>query len=178
MSIHHRARPVLRAPTAAGQTGDSRNRWWKVGPPRLQSFLGTIDTTTTGRCGHDEPQESRSQPTQRPQEHRAQDARGEGCCQPQRYDVRSPLTRCTSSGEDEVALKELSECLRAKLQPVGELESQLVDQIIATAWRSALPRTDRGRHLHLGTLWGVDRASPRGGPYLRKRVRLYRQSQL
>ena len=34
--------------------------------------------------------------------------------------------------EDEAALKELSECLQEELQPVGELESLLVDRIIAT----------------------------------------------
>ncbi len=34
-------------------------------------------------------------------------------------------------GEDEAALEELAENLRAELQPVGELESQLVERIIA-----------------------------------------------
>jgi hypothetical protein len=34
-------------------------------------------------------------------------------------------------GEDEEALKELDENLRAELQPVGELESLLVDRVIA-----------------------------------------------
>jgi hypothetical protein len=38
-------------------------------------------------------------------------------------------------GEDEEALRELSERLRAELQPVGELENLLVDQIIASYWR-------------------------------------------
>ena len=38
-------------------------------------------------------------------------------------------------GEDEAALKELGECLRAELQPVGELENLLVDRIIAAHWR-------------------------------------------
>jgi hypothetical protein len=38
-------------------------------------------------------------------------------------------------GEDEEALKELDENLRAELQPVGELETLLVDGIIAAHWR-------------------------------------------
>jgi hypothetical protein len=38
-------------------------------------------------------------------------------------------------GEDEEALKELDENLRAELQPVGELENLLVDNIVATHWR-------------------------------------------
>ncbi len=38
-------------------------------------------------------------------------------------------------GEDEAALRELGERLRDELQPVGELESLLVDRIIATTWR-------------------------------------------
>jgi hypothetical protein len=38
-------------------------------------------------------------------------------------------------GEDEAALKELGESLRAELQPVGELENMLVEQIIAASWR-------------------------------------------
>ena len=38
-------------------------------------------------------------------------------------------------GEDEDALKELGESLRAELQPVGELENLLVDRIVATHWR-------------------------------------------
>ena len=38
-------------------------------------------------------------------------------------------------GEDEAALKELGEHLRAELQPVGELENLLVDRIIAAHWR-------------------------------------------
>lgn len=37
--------------------------------------------------------------------------------------------------EDEAALKKLSERLRAELQPVGELESLLVDRIVATTWK-------------------------------------------
>ena len=38
-------------------------------------------------------------------------------------------------GEDEAVLKELSENLRAELQPVGELENLFVDRIIAAYWR-------------------------------------------
>ncbi len=38
-------------------------------------------------------------------------------------------------GEDEAALKELGERLREELQPVGELESLLVDRVIASTWR-------------------------------------------
>jgi hypothetical protein len=38
-------------------------------------------------------------------------------------------------GEDEEALRELGHNLRAELQPVGELESLLVDRIIASYWR-------------------------------------------
>ncbi len=38
-------------------------------------------------------------------------------------------------GEDEAAFAELGERLRAELQPVGELESMLVEQIISAYWR-------------------------------------------
>src|SRR5918911_4674995 len=38
-------------------------------------------------------------------------------------------------GEDEDAFAELDERLRAELQPVGELESLLVERIIAAHWR-------------------------------------------
>src|SRR5215210_558428 len=38
-------------------------------------------------------------------------------------------------GEDEAALKELGERLRDELQPAGELESLIVERIIATHWR-------------------------------------------
>ena len=37
--------------------------------------------------------------------------------------------------EDQEALRELDECLRNELQPVGELENLLVDRIIASYWR-------------------------------------------
>jgi hypothetical protein len=38
-------------------------------------------------------------------------------------------------GEDEAALKELSEHLRAELSPVGYVEDLLVERIIAAYWR-------------------------------------------
>jgi hypothetical protein len=38
-------------------------------------------------------------------------------------------------GEDEAALLELGEHLRDELQPVGELESLLMDRIITSTWR-------------------------------------------
>ena len=38
-------------------------------------------------------------------------------------------------GEDEEALRELDEYLRAELQPVGELENLLVDRVVAAYWR-------------------------------------------
>jgi hypothetical protein len=38
-------------------------------------------------------------------------------------------------GEDEQALRELAEGLRAELQPVGELECLLVDRITSLLWR-------------------------------------------
>ncbi len=48
-------------------------------------------------------------------------------------------------GEDEVALRELSEHLRAELQPVGELESLLVDRVVALYWRlRRLSRVEAG----------------------------------
>lgn len=38
-------------------------------------------------------------------------------------------------GENEAALRELGERLESELQPVGEFEGLLVEQIIATVWR-------------------------------------------
>ena len=38
-------------------------------------------------------------------------------------------------GEDQNALKELDERLRAELQPVGELENLFLEQILAAVWR-------------------------------------------
>jgi hypothetical protein len=48
-------------------------------------------------------------------------------------------------GEDEEALRELDEYLRAELQPVGELENLLLDRIIASYWRlKRLGRVEAG----------------------------------
>ena len=48
-------------------------------------------------------------------------------------------------GEDEDALKELAERLRAELQPVGEMESLLVERIIDAVWRlRRLSRVEAG----------------------------------
>jgi hypothetical protein len=53
--------------------------------------------------------------------------------------------------EDDEALGELDEHLRAELQPVGELENLLVDRVVAAVWR--LQRLVR--HLRLGALGGA-----------------------
>ena len=45
-------------------------------------------------------------------------------------------------GEDDAALRELTESLRAQLQPVGELETLLVDRITSLLWR--LRRVEAG----------------------------------
>jgi len=48
-------------------------------------------------------------------------------------------------GEDEEALKELGERLRAELQPVGEMENLLVERIIDATWRlQRLSRVEAG----------------------------------
>ncbi|HEX2097775.1 MAG TPA: hypothetical protein VHF46_01790 [Rubrobacteraceae bacterium] len=48
-------------------------------------------------------------------------------------------------GEDEAALKELGERLRAELQPVGEMESLLVERIVDATWRlRRLSRVEAG----------------------------------
>src|SRR5215207_989284 len=48
-------------------------------------------------------------------------------------------------GEDEEALKELAERLRAELQPVGEMENLLVERIIDATWRlRRLSRVEAG----------------------------------
>jgi nucleotidyltransferase/DNA polymerase involved in DNA repair len=48
-------------------------------------------------------------------------------------------------GEDEEALKELAERLRAELQPVGEMEGLLVERIIDATWRlRRLSRVEAG----------------------------------
>ena len=48
-------------------------------------------------------------------------------------------------GEDEAALKELGERLRAELEPVGEMESLFVERIIDATWRlRRLSRVEAG----------------------------------
>ena len=48
-------------------------------------------------------------------------------------------------GEDEAALEELAERLRAELRPAGELEALLVERIVAAHWRlSRLGRVEAG----------------------------------
>ncbi len=48
-------------------------------------------------------------------------------------------------GEDEEALRDLGEHLRAELHPVGELESLLVDRVVAAVWRlRRLSRVEAG----------------------------------
>src|SRR5215211_8185616 len=64
-------------------------------------------------------------------------------------------------GEDEEARKELAERLRAELQPVGEMESLLVERIIDATWR--LRRLSR---VEAGILFG---SSMRSLPNGRKR---------
>jgi hypothetical protein len=52
-------------------------------------------------------------------------------------------------GEDEEALRELAEDLRAELQPVGELEGLLVDRITSLLWRlRRLGRVEAGIFAH------------------------------
>ena len=52
-------------------------------------------------------------------------------------------------GEDEEALRELAEGLRAELQPVGELECHLVDRITSLLWRlRRLGRVEAGIFAH------------------------------
>jgi len=52
-------------------------------------------------------------------------------------------------GEDEEALRELAEGLRAELQPVGELEGLLVDRITSLLWRlRRLGRVEAGIFAH------------------------------
>src|SRR5215210_3266421 len=58
-------------------------------------------------------------------------------------------------GEDQEALRELSEHLRAELQPVGYLENLLVERIIAAYWRlRRLGRVEAGifTYKYYGTL--------------------------
>ena len=58
-------------------------------------------------------------------------------------------------GEDEEALKELDENLRAELQPVGELENLLVDRIISDhccSLETTPSRPGRSWHIRPGAL--------------------------
>jgi hypothetical protein len=49
-------------------------------------------------------------------------------------------------GEDEAVLRELAESLRAQVQPVGELETLLVDRITSLLWRlRRLGRVEAGK---------------------------------
>ncbi|HVF02000.1 MAG TPA: hypothetical protein VNA27_11805 [Rubrobacteraceae bacterium] len=63
-------------------------------------------------------------------------------------------------GEDQEALKELDENLRAEFQPVGELENLLVDRIIAAHWKlRRISRVEAGifvRDLSRGLASGAD----------------------
>ena len=71
-------------------------------------------------------------------------------------------------GEDEAALKELGERLRAELRPVGELEDLLVDRIIAAYWRlRRLGRVEAG--IFAWELYGelADRARSEADTYER-----------
>lgn len=69
-------------------------------------------------------------------------------------------------GEDEAALKELGERLREELQPVGEMENLLVEQIISAYWRmSRLRRVEAG--IFTFELYGelAERARREAGKY-------------
>ncbi len=74
-------------------------------------------------------------------------------------------------GEDEAALRELGELLRDELQPVGELESLLVDRIIAAHWRlRRLGRVESG--IFAFELYGelAARARQEAGKYSRTKT--------
>ena len=69
-------------------------------------------------------------------------------------------------GEDEKALKDLDENLRAELKPVGELENLLVDGIVAAYWRlRRLRQVEAG--IFARQLYGVlaERARQEAGKY-------------
>jgi hypothetical protein len=77
-------------------------------------------------------------------------------------------------GEDQEALRELDENLRAELQPVGELESLLVDRIIASYWRlSRLGRVEAG--IFAWELYGelARRANEEANSYKKRPVNPY-----
>lgn len=69
-------------------------------------------------------------------------------------------------GEDESALRELAALLRDELQPVGELESLLVDRIIAAHWRlRRLGRVETGIFLWQQYEEGAERAQQEARTY-------------
>ena len=71
-------------------------------------------------------------------------------------------------GESEAALNELGKCLRAELQPVGELENLLVEQIIAAVWRLRRLRRVEAGIFAWELLRGVGRKGSTGGSRLRE----------
>ena len=74
-----------------------------------------------------------------------QNACGEGRCPPERTEARAALGGHHPPGEDEEALRELAERLKVQLQPLGELESLLVDRITSLLWRlRRLERVEAG----------------------------------
>jgi hypothetical protein len=82
-------------------------------------------------------------------------------------------------GEDEEALKELSEHLRAELQPVGYMESLLVARIIATHWRLLrLGRVEAG--IFAWELYGerADRAWKEADTYTRSFLEGFREADI
>ncbi|MDP9486707.1 MAG: hypothetical protein M3Q49_13145 [Actinomycetota bacterium] len=69
-------------------------------------------------------------------------------------------------GEDEAALRELGERLGEELQPIGELESLLVDRIIASHWRlRRLGRVEAGIFLWQRYEEGAERAQQEARTY-------------
>ncbi len=69
-------------------------------------------------------------------------------------------------GEDESALRELAGLLRDELQPIGELESLLVDRIIAAHWRlRRLGRVGTGIFLWQQYEEGAERAQQEARTY-------------
>ncbi len=69
-------------------------------------------------------------------------------------------------GEDEATLRELAELLRDELQPIGELESLLVDRIIASHWRlRRLGRVETGIFLWQQYEEGAERAQQEARTY-------------
>src|SRR5215210_4564934 len=82
-------------------------------------------------------------------------------------------------GEDEAALKELGERLRAELEPVGELESLYVERIIDTTWRLRRPsRVEAG--IFASELYGemADRARKEADTYTSDLMDVVRNSDI